>query len=188
MIRGKGRADCSCADEGSEHYETVVARVFSGRGVSSTMRARDVAHIASTYSIPLRNGSLNLAATSPLWLDTRQAIYVSEDQHYFWPARLNGFDVILNRWASTCPVHIFEIFSVEHLRSKFGLADGDSVMLEVSRTLLDQVSSCSWRSALIWYLVWRGRERHVYRDGLYRKAALSRTIHTTTWRAYQQAC
>ena len=162
--------------------------MLSGRGIASVQRSRDIARISSKFAIPLINGSLNLAATSPVWLDTRQAIFAGEDQHFFWPARLNGVDVFLNRWTSTCPVHIFEVFSTEHLRSKFGLTDGDSVTLEISGALVDPVSSSSWRSILIWYLVWRGRETHVYRDGIYRKAALSRKIHGTTWRAYQQVC
>ena len=84
-----------------------------------------------------------------------------------------------------CPAHIYEISAPEHLRTKFGLVDGDAVTLEISNDIIDKERNSSALNRLVWYLVWRGRERFAYQDGFYAGLAFHWRIYKLTGRAYQ---
>ena len=168
-----------------EQTQKIQAFVLGGRGIASEIRADETQEISRKFGLSLINGSLNLISKSPVWLDTDRAIYTNGNGHFYWRASLNGIPVIVNRWIRRCPVHIYEVFAEEHLRSRFGLVDGDAVTLEISNDIVDKERNSSALNRLVWYLAWRGRERFAYRDGFYTGLAFHWRIYKLTGRAYQ---
>lgn len=168
----------------SKQIKTIV---LGGRGNASRDRSVDVKELSERLSISLIDGSLNLAGTIPVWLDPEKAIYTNGKSHFYWKAHLNRCPVILNRWSTGCPVHIYEIFSEEHLRSKFGLSDGDPVVLEISTEIIDGERDSSILNRLVWYLVWWRREQLAWQDGIYSGFLRHRVIRRMTRRVYQDS-
>ena len=140
----------------------VKAFVITGREIAATARASDISQILREHKVRLIDGSLNLISNHPLWLDP-QAAFFSKERRYYWFATLNGSPVIVNRWGG-CPGHVFEVFSADHLRTRFRLSDGDPVLLEFPVEILDATKNSSFRKLLKWYLVWSKRERLYYRS------------------------
>jgi len=166
--------------------ETITAHIIAGRGLAKERRAGDIKKISEKYGLSLTDGSLNLISKSPLWLDTQTAIYTNGEGHFYWHGDLNGTPVIVNRWVWSCPAHVFEIFAEDHLRSKFDLSDGDPVELELSAECIDQSRNRSLLNRFIWTLAWRGRERFIYQDGIYRGFIFLRYIHKLLGTGFQQ--
>ena len=148
------------------------AFVLRGRGNASKDRSAEIRELSQQFGISLINGSLNLVGESPVWLDSRKAIYTNGRTHFYWKCHLNNIPVILNRWSEGCPVHVYEIFSEEHLRSKLGLSDGDSVVLEISPDIIDREKDSSRLSQIVWYLTWWRREQRVYRTACTRGSSV----------------
>ena len=161
------------------------AKVVPGRGNASRERQSDLQQLSKLLQKSIVPGSLNLSCHSPIWLDTKRAIFSNGRYHYFWQASLNGLPVIVNRWIGSCPAHIFEIYADTHLRSTFQLCDGDYVRLSFNSDLLDKAMSMSGWSRLVWSVLWKWREVEYYRDGLYYRTVLQRRIRRFFWRAFQ---
>lgn len=147
----------------------VKAVVVPGRGIAAKARAPEVEALCRIRSTSLVSGSLNLVSKKPVWLDLNTAFFASEhSRHFFWDAWLNGTPVILNRWIG-CPVHVFELFAQDRLRVKHNLRDGDEVTLTLPISSISSPNMSCLKNRLVWYLVWRGREKHYYIDGWYTK-------------------
>lgn len=159
------------------------AVVTSGRGWATKDRIDDIAAISAIDGKTFVNGSLNLIATRPVWLEAGSAIYRKNSQ-IFWHASLEGMPVVLGRWLSGCPAHVFEIFAPVRLRDALHLQDGDSVDLEISDEIISR-SAATCRDLLVWNVFWKYRERLVYRDGLYMSLFRSRAIRWYASRSMQ---
>lgn len=141
-------------------------RVASGRGLAARLRTEDIKDIENSLGIPLIGGSLNLVSRKPVWLDSGKAVHSNLGGHFYWRASLNGEPILISRWSGSCPVHIYEAFSDKHLRSHFGLNDGDIVTLQIDTDIVNTASGSHFNK-LTWYAVWYGREKLAYRDGIY---------------------
>lgn len=159
------------------------AKITSGRGWASQTRADDVETLGAIYGGKFVDGSLNLIGSKPVWLKARSAIYRNGSQ-MFWRASLEGTPVVLNRWAS-CPAHVFEVFATVHLKSAFGLKDGDAVSLEIPDEAVSR-SDASLLNMVIWHLFWKFREKQFYRDGIYLSFLQSQFVKGYTWRSMQR--
>lgn len=160
------------------------AFVVSGRGMASKLRRDDVTHLSQNLGITLVPGSMNLVCHQPVWLNTTKSIYRNEQGHFYWNAQLNGYPVLVSRWSGSCPVHVLEVYSEEHLRSRFALNDGDAVSIEIPDETVDLDATRSILNRVIWNLVWRGREALAYRDGRYLKAIGHWRVHRCLGRIY----
>jgi CTP-dependent riboflavin kinase len=162
---------------------SIKARAIKGLGLSTTHLSKDASEINEILSLRLRNGTLNLISNEPLWFDKNAAIF-NAGNFYYWKAWLNDLSVILVRFDG-CPAHIFEIFAEEHLRSKFGLSDGDTVIISGEDRIIDATRTGSSKNRIVWYLTWRYREA-LYRPGLYQSVVESPRVRIRgVWRANQ---
>ena len=158
--------------------------VTSGRGLATDVRRDDVDKLSELYGFRFVNGSLNLLSKRPLWLDPSSAIYRS-GLCIFWDASLDGLPVVVGRWLSGCPAHVFEIFAAQKLRDELALRDGDRVTLDIPRNVVSSDQS-TFRAKTVWALFWKFREGQVYRDGKYRKLVSSPRIAGYSWRGMQR--
>jgi hypothetical protein len=168
----------------SQAKTRISATVVGGRGIASQLRSSELKEMSAKHGLNLVDGSLNLISRQPFWLDTNRSFFHRGNQ-YYWHAALNGTPVVMNRWLGTCPVHAFEVFASEHLRSKFKLADGDQVALEICVGDLHSRLNSSKLNRLVWYLGWFGRERFFYGNGAYQRLILHWRVHPLFRRAYQ---
>lgn len=163
---------------------TVRAVVTRGHGWATRSQAEDVARLAEISGTTYVDGSLNLIGKSPVWLDARAAIHTTAEWAY-WRASLRGMPVVIGRWLSGCPAHVFEIFAPVRLREAFNLRDGDALELCIPRGATASADA-SWRNRLVWYGFWRFRERAVYGDGVYSRFVHSRLVGSYVWRSSQR--
>ena len=145
----------------------VSAIVVSGRGMATKLRSHEIAELSLLVGTTFVSGSLNLVAKKPLWLDSRIAIYSSNDGHLYWPAFLEGVPVIVNRWKWDCPAHIYEIYANTKLREALKLDDGDEVHLSLDKSILDSKRNRSKVNIISWYLIWFCREKLYYSSNKY---------------------
>ena len=158
---------------------------WNGRGLASKIRSRDLDDIWNNFGIFLIDGSLNLISKSPLWLNSHKAIYFNGKGTFFWRAYLNDFPVIISRWAGGCPAHIYEVYSDQHLRSKFALKDGSICILSFPLDSVDERKTSAFKNRAVWFLTWRGREHFVYRDCAYKTLVWHPYVRRWTHHAYQ---
>jgi hypothetical protein len=158
--------------------------VVSGRGWASKDRLEETCALAAIEGQPFVQGSLNLIAKKPIWLDVESAIY-RQGTHIFWRASLEGLPVVIGRWLSGCPAHVFEVFASVRLRDSLMLKDGDIVTLEIPEASVAK-RDASWVNRMVWNLFWRFRERHIYRDGFYLSLISSRFVRPYAWRGMQR--
>lgn len=160
------------------------AAVIRGRGWASTDRAEEVAALSAIEGVKFVDGSLNLIAGVPVWLAPDSAVYRNGSQ-VFWRASLDGLSVMIGRWTSGCPAHVFEIFAGVRLRDALNLQDGDIVNLDIPDEIVSSPGP-SLRDRLIWNLFWKFRERLIYRDGFYMTLMHNRTVRGYAWRSMQK--
>lgn len=158
--------------------------VVSGRGWASEDRTEDTKVLAALEGHPFVEGSLNLIASRPVWLDAESAIY-KRGTHIFWRASFGGLPVVIGRWLSGCPAHVFEIFAEVRLRETLNLRNGDAVTLQIPEKSVD-LSEESWVNRMVWGVFWRFRERLVYRDTIYTMLVSSRLVRRYAWRGMQR--
>jgi SAM-dependent methyltransferase len=138
--------------------------VVSGRGIATLDLQRVAGDLRSLVGQSLVPGSLNVVLGAPLLLQESAAISFDGGRRFLWRAKLRGVDLWIYRWRE-CPLHVIELLAVDHLRSRFGLKDGDSVDVEIEPGHLDAVGK---RSGLVWAVLWSGRRGWVYRhDGYF---------------------
>jgi hypothetical protein len=123
--------------------------VVAGRGKASA----DLAPLADAIEAVLGErpypGTLNLILHSPLLFDV-QGIVLSRRQRYLWPVEIDGTPALAYRWRS-CPLHVIEIVSARHLRSRLHLSDGNGVKLRFRRDLVAPLPALNKAA---WTLLW----------------------------------
>jgi hypothetical protein len=174
----------TASNESSIPLECIPAFVVSGRGIAASLRAEDVSLINEMHNLRVIDGSLNLLSKAPIYLDP-DAAFLRGAWHFFWYAAIGDVPVIVNRWKSDCPAHVFEVFSDRHLRSALKLRENSQVILKIPKTCIDHKRTSAFRFRAAWYLLWRGRERMIYRDGWYMSVTTSALRKPFFWRAYQ---
>ena len=160
------------------------AFVTSGRGLATDARRDDLKELSKLCGIAFVSGSLNLVSKRPVWLVPGSAIY-RKGSFIFWEASLGGLPVVIGRWLSGCPAHVFEVFAAQRLRDKLDLHDGDRVILEIPMNIISPDQSTLWAKT-IWTLFWKFREGQVYKDGRYWKLITSSNVWGYTWRGMQR--
>ncbi len=175
-------------DGAMKKNSTSILRVFtfvtSGRGLATDARRDDLKELSKLCGIQFVSGSLNLLSKSPVWLVPESAIY-RKGSFICWEASLDGSPVIIGRWLSGCPAHVFEVFAAQRLRDSLALRDGDGVTLEISSSLVSADQSTLWAKT-VWILFWKFREGQVYKDGKYWKLITSSKVWGYTWRGMQR--
>lgn len=136
---------------------TLSCEVISGRGKAKTSLS-DLVNIENE-KLEIYPGSLNLVAKLPIRLDDSKAFFINKDgKRKFWKCQLNDVDAFIYRWPS-CPLHIFEIVSLEKLRDRMELDDGDCVYLKVQ---FDNIDKLHWLEKFSWILLYFKREKWYY--------------------------
>ena len=158
--------------------------VTSGRGLATDARRDELRQLERLWETTFVSGSLNLLSRKPIWLDPDSAIY-RNGLAIFWNASLNGLPVVIGRWLSGCPAHVFEVFAPLRLRDALALRDGDRVILEISKSIVSTAQSTLW-AKFVWALFWKFRERQVYRDGRYLRLVSSHRIAGYSWKGMQR--
>ncbi len=158
--------------------------VSSGRGLATEARQDDLKELSELCGIAFVSGSLNLLSKRPVWLVPEYAIY-RKGSFIFWEASLGGLPVVIGRWLSGCPAHVFEVFAAQRLRDKLALRDGDGVTLEISRNIVSLDQSTLWAKT-VWALFWKFRENQVYSDGKYWKLVTNSKVWGYAWRGMQR--
>lgn len=136
--------------------------VVSGRGVATGYLdpfARDLKELTGNDLFP---GTMNVVLDRPVRFSESHAVKFDLDRRLIWPATLEGVSVFMYRWAE-CPLHVLEILSEVHLRRLLCLSDDSTVELVCEDKI---VSPLSRKEALIWRILWRGRERAAYDDSV----------------------
>lgn|SRR5574337_605178 len=159
------------------------ATVASGRGWALKDRAEDVAELSAIEGRQFVNGSLNLVAHVPVWLNADFAMY-KRGTWLFWRALLENVPVVIGRWTSGCPAHVFEIYAAVRLRDALKLEDGHVVKLTIPDQIVSITEVSVW-NRVIWSLFWKYRERLIYCDGLYMAILRTRVIRRYAWRSMQ---
>lgn len=162
----------------------VKAVVTRGHGWATRSQADDVVRLGEIDGATFVDGSLNLIGKVPVWLDINAAVHRTSEWAY-WRASLRGMPVVIGRWLSGCPAHVFEIFAPVRLRQAFNLRDGDELELCIPSSSI-ATKQASWRNRLVWYGFWRFRERAVYSDGIYSRIVHSRPVWSRAWRSSQR--
>lgn len=162
----------------------VRAVVTRGHGWATRSQAEDVVRLGEIDGVAYVDGSLNLIGRAPVWLDTAVAVHKTAEWAY-WRATLHGMPVVIGRWLSGCPAHVFEIFAPVRLREAFNLRDGDALELCIPQASV-AAANASLRNRLVWYGFWRFRERAVYGDGMYSRIVHSRLVQRYAWRSSQR--
>jgi len=140
----------------------ISCEVISGRG-KAKVSLGEIQNLENE-KLNIYPGSLNLVAKLPLRLDDSRASFVNKDgKRKFWKTKLNDVDVYIYRWPS-CPLHIFELVSIEKLRDKMNLNDGSSVRLEVPK---EYIKKLHWLESLSWFLLYFKRESWYYKKENY---------------------
>lgn len=147
-----------------EHQEftNLSASVIPGRGLAS----KQLAPIKELDKYGFFPGSLNLIINEPTRLEANKCTIATFDvtHRYFWLARIDDIDVFLYRWRGS-RLHTVEIMAPVNLRSHFGLYDGASVKIEVSKKIISPVQV---RDRLLYQLLWSmGRQSWPYQSELY---------------------
>lgn len=144
----------------------LVGRVVRGRGVARTHLQDEAEDFHRATGQNLFPGSLNVILQAPLFLNLKEARFTRSRVRLLWPATLFDLPVWIYRFPHS-PLHVVELLSPDHLRSRFALADGDPVVLRVRETLCVDLSL---RQRAAWTLLWKGRESWSYsRDTYYFK-------------------
>ena len=137
--------------------------VVSGRGQASLRLAESAAELESITNESLVPGSLNTILDRPVWLAPERAIAFSGGRWLLWRGWLEGNPVWLFRW-SIAPLHVVEILSSTHLRSKFNLRDGERIRIKMD---IDQLRPIPWFARAAWALIWSGRRTWSYTNDTY---------------------
>lgn len=163
----------------------VTGAVLSGRGKAAAHIKEDFEEFCTATGQEFLPGSLNIALDQPLFLNAETAISVSEGDRLLWQATLFDQPVWIYRFPHA-PLHVVEVLSTEHLRSRFDLEDGQSVPLSIAAT---DVIDTTLRQRVAWALLWKGRETWSYRrDGYYmRTRRLSIELGATQIRSGKSA-
>jgi 2-polyprenyl-3-methyl-5-hydroxy-6-metoxy-1,4-benzoquinol methylase len=152
---------------------TVILRgqVSSGRGKGAAFVERHANQIRQALGEHdgIARGSLNVVLKRPILLRDETAIKTHFDKllRLDWPGRLNGVDVWLHRWESS-PLHILELLSAAHLRTRFGLSDGDEIEIEAR---VCDIAGIPNGARLAWAALWFGRRKWCYTHEAYRGPA-----------------
>ena len=158
--------------------------VVSGRGMAAELRSKETAELSNQLGTTLVSGSLNLVAKKPLWLDSKSAVFSSDEGHLYWRATLEGLPVIVNRWVD-CPAHVFEIYANTRLRETLKLEDGYVVRLALDRGIVNEEKGKSIIYVLTWYLVWFCREKLYYKSDKYLDWINCKPFKNYIWRSMQ---
>lgn len=161
------------------------AKVTSGRGKAGYLRSNDVVELSQITGSNIINGSLNLVASRPLWLNPDTAIYSTDEGHMYWKAQIGEKEVLLNRWKGGCPVHIYEVFADFHLRKSLKLKDGDILELTINNEVLDTENNSDIKCLTSWFLFWYGRESLYYTCDNYLALLKKYPMKGYTWRVVQ---
>ena len=141
----------------------IAGRVRSGRGTASAHLAEVRTEVEGITKEAVIHGTLNMILDRPLRLNEAEARFVGQNLRMLWPATLNGIDVWVYRCKDTA-LHVVEVLSSVHLRDRFGLKDGDRVILTMHTDHIDQIGAIG-RTA--WAVVWAGRRDWCYTSDRY---------------------
>jgi hypothetical protein len=145
-----------------QEFTNLYASVIPGRGLAS----KQLASIKELDKYGFCPGSLNLIFNKPTKLEANKCTVATFDvtQRYFWPAKIDDVDVFLYRWRGS-RLHTVEVMAPVNLRSHFGLYDGATVKIEVSKKIIRPVRV---RERLLYQLLWSmGRQSWPYQSELY---------------------
>ena len=129
--------------------------VTSGRGWAGPFMRQRSSEIAEFLGEPPFAGSLNLILSKPVEFNSSLAYELDGGERQFWPVSLGEVTCLAHRWAR-CPLHIVELVSHLHLRSKHNLQDGNVLVVDTSDTV-----PVAWHRLAAWQLLWWGK-RHKY--------------------------
>lgn len=141
----------------------IAGRVRSGRGRASAQVAAVKVEVEAITNQVLAPGTLNIILDRPLRLNKAEALFFDQNARMLWPATLNDLDVWVYRWKHTA-LHVVEVLSSVHLRGRFGLKDGDRIILAMRPEHIDRIGAME-RAA--WALVWAGRRDLCYTNDRY---------------------
>ena len=141
----------------------IAGRVRSGRGTAWTYLAEVRTEVEGITNEVVIHGTLNMILDRPLRLSEAEARFFDQNFRMLWPATLNGTDVWVYRCKHTA-LHVVEVLSSVHLRDRFGLKDGNRVILTMRPNHIDRIGAVSWT---IWALVWLGRRNWCYTNDKY---------------------
>lgn len=146
----------------SENSISLSGIVLSGRGKAKSELGHYFEKIKENTGKSFTPGSLNVVASCPIRLKESTAFY-TDGHRMLWDAKLNDTPVHIYRWKHA-PLHIFEILSSDHLRSKFGLEDKDKVNITLNDS---DVVELKLFEKCIWYFYWIRRECFYYESDAY---------------------
>jgi hypothetical protein len=135
----------------STHPETVARDgvVIAGRGKASVELAPLADAIEAVLGERPCPGTLNVILSAPLLFDL-QGNVLARRQRYLWPVEIDGTPALAYRWKH-CPLHVVEIVSSLHLRSRLHLSDGNGVKLRFRRDLVAPLPALNKAA---WTLLW----------------------------------
>lgn len=140
--------------------------VLSGRNKGKSDIGKNIDFIQKELECKIYPGTLNLVLDFPVELNTNSAFCFEQNNRMIWkldyPDR--NIKLFIYRW-SGCPLHIIEIVSNRNLRNCFNLKDGDTLTLNISKSLINEIPLIS---SIIWGLLWRGRESWYYKFESYK--------------------
>lgn len=157
--------------------------VLGGRRRAAHARALDVERLSVLTGTQLVSGSLNLISRKAVFL-RREEAFLIVGEHAYWKAQINGVPVIVNRWLG-CPAHVYEVFASVHLRSTLSLDDASEVCLTLPLAYVDRARTQALGHRLVWFAVWRWRERLFYTGERYLALMRHRFLRRYTGWAFQ---
>lgn len=80
-----------------------------------------------------------------------------------WVGTLNDHPILIYRWRNA-PLHVVEILSSKHIKSAFGIRDGDKIEFEVDASVIGDVA---FLEKVFWTVIWGGRKTWFYSNDLY---------------------
>ena len=147
----------------SERTISLHGTVISRRGNAKAHISAEIDEFEAATNEKIIPGSLNVILSAPTLFSENTVRACSNGKRLLWPAKIRDKNVWIYRFPHA-PLHVAEILSDEHLRSRFELKDGDQVHLEVSPDMRVPMSIRQWCA---WQLIWRGRARWSYHNDLY---------------------
>jgi hypothetical protein len=133
----------------------VQGTVTGGRRIATHHIEEIAGALTPLLGAPPIAGTLNVLLDRPVEFSPYEAV-LSIKGRYFWNAAINGLPCLAYRWPR-CPLHVVEIVSTVHLRTKMSLIDGSAITIESPSLRL-----LSRQRHKIWHELWASRGAEVY--------------------------